>query len=60
MKTDTYSTNPVSIPGIVSIKATELSPPPAWALKERNLISLMEEAAPMLLEKYAEPGGAKL
>ena len=58
MKTDTHSTNPVSIPGMVSIKATELSAPPAWALKERNLISLMEEAAPMLLEKYAEPGGA--
>ena len=58
MKTDTHSANAVSIPGMVSIKATELSAPPAWALKERNLISLMEDAAPMLLEKYAEPGGA--
>lgn len=58
MKADKLSANPVSIPGMVSVKATELSPPPAWALKERNLISLMEEAAPMLLEKYAEPGGA--
>ena len=58
MKTDILSTNPVSIPGMVSVKATELSAPPAWALMERNLISLMEEAAPMLLQKYAEPGGA--
>ena len=58
MKTGTHSVNTVSIPGMVTVKATELSPPPAWALKQRNLISLMEEAAPMLLEKYAEPGGA--
>ena len=58
MKADTPSTNPVSIPGMISVKATELSAPPAWALTERNLISLMEEAAPMLLKKYAEPGGA--
>ena len=58
MKTDILSANAVSVPGMVSVKATELSAPPAWALMERNLISLMEEAAPMLLEKYAEPGGA--
>lgn len=58
MKTDKSSTNAVSIPGMVSVKATKLSAPPAWALTERNLISLMEEAAPLLLEKYAEPGGA--
>lgn len=58
MKTNISSTSAVSIPGMVSVKATELSAPPAWALTERNLISLMEEAAPMLLEKYAEPGGA--
>ena len=45
MKADTPSTNPVSIPGMISVKATELSAPPAWALTERNLISLMEEAA---------------
>ena len=43
MKADKLSANPVSIPGMVSVKATELSPPPAWALKERNLISLMED-----------------
>ena len=52
------STTPVSIPGMVSIKATEISVPPAWALMERNLISLMEEAAPMMVKKYTEPGGA--
>ena len=58
MKADILSADAISIPGIVRIKATELSAPPAWALTERNLISLMEEAAPMLLKKYAEPGGA--
>ena len=58
MKTNISSISAVSIPGMVSVKATELSAPPAWALKQRNLISLMEEAAPMLLQKYAEPGGA--
>ena len=58
MNADTPSTNAVSIPGMVTVKATKLSAPPAWALKQRNLISLMEDAAPMLLQKYAEPGGA--
>ena len=29
---------------MISIKATEISPPPAWALMERQLIELMEEA----------------
>ena len=58
MKAEILSANPVSIPGMVSVKATELSTPPAWALIERNLISLMEEAAPMMVKKYTEPGGA--
>ena len=50
--------NAISIPGLVSIKATEITPPPGWALMERNLIGLMEEAAPMMVKKYTEPGGA--
>ena len=50
--------NVVSIPGLIRIKATEIAPPPGWALMERNLISLMEEAAPMMVKKYTEPGGA--
>ena len=40
------------------IQATKVSAPPAWALMERQLISLMEEAAPLVVKKYTEPGGA--
>ena len=51
-------TNLASIPGIVKVEATEVSSPPVWALKQRNLIGLMERAAPMMMEKYYERGGA--
>ena len=43
---------------LASFKATRRGAPPAWALLERQLMSLMEEAAPLYLEKYTEPGGA--
>ena len=56
--TTSVSANGVSMPEMVSIKATEISAPPGWALMERNLINLMEEAAPMVVKKYTEPGGA--
>jgi hypothetical protein len=56
--TTSVSANGISMPEMVSIKATEISAPPAWALMERNLINLMEEAAPMVVKKYTEPGGA--
>ncbi len=56
--TTSVSANGASMPEMVSIKATEISAPPAWALMERNLINLMEEAAPMVVKKYTEPGGA--
>jgi hypothetical protein len=46
------------MPEMVSIKATDICAPPGWALMERNLIDLMEEAAPMMVKKYTEPGGA--
>ena len=54
------SVNPVSIPGLTTIKATEISAPPAWALLERQLMNLMEEAAPLMIKKHTEPGGAFL
>ncbi len=57
MTAASISTQAISIPGMVGIKATEISAPPAWALMERNLISLMEDAAPMMVKKYTEPGG---
>ena len=56
--TTSVSANGVSMPEMISIKATEILAPPAWALMERNLINLMEEAAPMVVKKYTEPGGA--
>ena len=56
--TTSVSANGDSMPEMVSIKATEISAPPGWALMERNLIDLMEEAAPMVVKKYTEPGGA--
>ena len=56
--TTSVSANGVSMPEMVSIKATDICAPPGWALMERNLINLMEEAAPMMVKKYTEPGGA--
>lgn len=48
---------PVNIPGIATVKATEIAPPPTWALLERKLMSLMEQAAYLVIEKYTEKGG---
>ena len=47
----------ISLPDLVSIKATQVSAPPGWALIERELISLMEEAAPIVVKRYTERGG---
>ncbi len=49
-----------SLPDMATIKATRVSPPPAWALLERELIDLMNESAQAYVRKYAEPGGATL
>jgi hypothetical protein len=35
-----------------TITATELAPPPAWALLQRQLIEVMERAADLYVEKY--------
>ena len=58
--TTSVTANGVSMPEMVSIKATDISAPPGWALMERNLIDLMEEAAPIMVKKYTEPGGCAL
>ena len=42
---------------IISIKATEISPPPAWALMERQLIELMEQAVDLAAQKYSRLDG---
>lgn len=48
----------ISMPGMVTITATRISAPPAWALLERGLISRMEEAAEIAAQKYSRVGGA--
>ena len=48
----------VTRPGLVEIRATQVAPPPAWALLERGLMELMEKAVPAMVQKYAEAGGA--
>jgi len=58
MSSTTFHTDPVNIPGIATIRATEITAPPAWALLERSLLAAMDEAAPRMVEKYAEKGGA--
>lgn len=42
---------------IASIKATEISAPPAWALMERQLICLMAEAVDLAAQKYGHLDG---
>ncbi len=46
------------MPDMVTVKATKLSAPPAWALMERRLMDVMEEAAYVMIDKYTERGGA--
>ena len=38
------ASQPVTVPGLTTVKATEVSPPPNWALLERQLMDLMAEA----------------
>lgn len=48
---------PTSIQKLLTIRASKIAPPPAWALMERNLISLMERSAELFVEKYCYPDG---
>ena len=57
MTVPSFSPNAVSTDGIVTIQATAIEPPPAWALVERQLIKLMETSADLFIEKYTHPGG---
>ncbi|MBM3933220.1 MAG: hypothetical protein FJ319_02790 [SAR202 cluster bacterium] len=45
------------MPQMATLKATKIAPPPGWALLERELIRTMEEAAPMMVDKYTERPG---
>ncbi len=57
MASASVSANGITIPGMVSVKATEASLPPGWALMERHLIRIMAEAADLFVDKYTRPGG---
>jgi len=43
---------------MIEIKATRVSPPAGWALLQRKLMKLMEDAVQPMVDKYAERGGA--
>ena len=55
---DAGSSKKVTVPGLVEVAATQVSPPPAWALLQRRLMALMEESVRPMVDKYAEKGGA--
>ena len=54
-----YTTTPVSIPDMVRVRASEVKPPPSWALVQRQLIKTMEDALDLFNDKYAYPGGSQ-
>jgi len=43
---------------MTTIRASRLTPPPAWAVKQRFLIDKMNEAAPAFQERYTRPDGS--
>ena len=42
---------------IETIRATQVAPPPEWALLERHLIAAMDAAAPAFQQRYTRPDG---
>jgi hypothetical protein len=49
--------SPVSMPGLVQVRASQMKPPPGWALLQRQFIGLMEEAAELAVRKYCHADG---
>ena len=49
-----------SIPGLTQIRATEITPPPAWALLQRRLMALMAHTARDVIDRYYEASGTPL
>ena len=47
-----------TMPNLPTLTAKRVEAPPAWALLERRLISLMEQGAHLMSRKYAERSGA--
>ena len=48
---------PNNMPAMARVTASQVDAPPSWAVLQRKLISLMEEAAPAMSRKYADRGG---
>ena len=46
------------MPTIPSLTASQMRPPPAWALSQRALIATMDAAAPLFQERYTRPDGS--
>ena len=46
------------MPTIPSLTASQMRPPPAWALSQRALITTMDAAAPLFQERYTRPDGS--
>ena len=51
-------TKKASVPGLARVRATDITSPPAWALLERELMEMMEEATGPMVARHAERGGA--
>ena len=51
------SADPVSIPGLVTVRASVSEAPPEWAVIQRHLIKTIDEAAPIYLDLYTYRGG---
>ncbi len=54
---DTLHSEPVSIPGIISVTASVQETPPEWAVMQRHLIRTIEKAAPVFLNRFTGRGG---
>jgi len=48
---------PAAIPGFVTVQASVRKAPPSWAVMQRHLITTVNMAAPLYLEKFTFPGG---
>ena len=48
---------PLNIPDLVQIRATQLQPPPGWALLQRRFMEFTERAAELAFQKYCHADG---
>ncbi|MFC1541532.1 hypothetical protein ACFL50_03670 [Candidatus Latescibacterota bacterium] len=54
---DSEKPDSFSIPGLKTITASVRETPPDWAVMQRHLITTMEKAAPVFLDKFTRRGG---